>query len=75
MGEVIGESVLITCYYLGVKGGYYNHYGEIVDTFAHAQPFQTEAQAIAFRQIHDPIHRIDCAQLLRGTILLEELEG
>jgi hypothetical protein len=75
MGEVIGEPVLITCYYLGVKGGYYNYYGDIVETFAHAKPFETEAQAIAFRQVHDPRHRIECAQLIRGTTLLEEIEG
>ena len=75
MDEVMNEPVLITCFYLGVKGGYYNSFGDVVDSFAHAQPFQTQTQAIAFRKIHDPMHRIDCAQLLRGTVLLEEVDG
>jgi hypothetical protein len=65
------ESITIL-YALGIKGGYYNHAGDITQELSQAKLFSSEYEAEAFRRLHDPRHYIDCAMLLRLTVIIEQ---
>lgn len=63
-----------TYYALSIKGGFYSGTGAIVEEIATARLFKTEQQAIEFRKIHDPKHRVDCSTLLTVQMLVSWTE-
>lgn len=61
-----------TLYALSIKGGYYDHLGEIVKDLTDAKLFPTKEEAIKFRQFYDPCHRVDCSIMLQLTVFISE---
>jgi hypothetical protein len=61
-----------TLYALSIKGGYYDHLGEIVEDLTEAKLFPTREEAIKFREFYDPCHHVEQAILLRVTIFIAQ---
>lgn len=61
-------------YALSIKGGYYNHLGQIVNELNNAKLFTTQEEAKAFRKIYDSTHWVTESTLLRVHLLLSEVD-